>query len=70
MLTATIRKDNTQVFGTFECFAFNVSNIKRIKKNVNLCHYDENGNLKNNYLGNDLVKNSYYTSVLRQKVGY
>ena len=52
----------------FNVLRFNGSNIKKIKKNVK-CHYDENRSLKNNYHGNGLLKESYYTSMLGQKGG-
>ena len=72
MLTATVRKDNTQKYLVLlNALRFNVSSIETIKKKECKSYVTttKNCNLKNNDLGNHLLKKSYYTSMLGQKLG-
>ena len=41
---------------------------KEVKRMQILCHYNETRNLKDKDLGNGLLKESYYTSILGKKL--
>ena len=69
-LTATLRKVNARKHLVLShALRFNVRNTKRSKNNVNLVSLQRKIQFKNKDLGNGLLKKSYYTSMLGQKVG-